>query len=534
MDVVIYTMGFDLYRKGDYQSAMDMFQRLLVHKRSNDNSDILFETEKMMARCLYRCHRIEEALNGFNKVLTDLRKLYPEDHEEVLEVKNEVALCCLENGAYVEALKNFQAIASVDKAKGNNSKDALVTEANIGLCLSKLNRLPEAHQQIEQTLQKQIEMHGENHPHVLVSKVNLATCLERMGGPAHAQSGLKLLESIESESAKSMGSDHLHTLQAKQNQIACLMELGKYEEAFKICVEVKQAIGKQFGQKHKTYLHAQVNMVAIMSATNKCDEAIILALECKKLYEDANGPDHPENISVLNTLACCYSNKENYEEALKIQQTAVKRFKGTQNLRDLVTLKNNMALCLGKLNRSEEALSMLESVEHQLATQLGKQHADVIRVMANRARMMCKFEKFTEAVPIFREIERLTKNMPDLEEYLLEARKSLLECYLQVDDLNQALEVYSNVAGKGTTNHELTKIKNDLARRLADENINTHALRVFKEVEGIMENVVKLPPTNCALINTKDNIASVYEQLGRMEEANRLYAYVEKMRLNSE
>jgi len=532
MDNLIRNMGASLYHKGDYQSAMGIFQRLAVHQRSHGNTESLLESETTIARCLYRCDRIDEALTGFNKVLIDLRKFFPEDHDKVLEVKNEIALCFLEKGNYVDALDNFKAIATVDKAKGNDNEDTLVTQGNIGLCLSKMNRLQEAHKLIEQTLREQIEMHGETHPHVFATKNNLAGCLERMGGTASVQSGLKILETTENESAKSMGSEHLSTLQTKQNQIACLMELGKHDEAFKICIEVKQAIEKQFGRKHKTYLHAHINMVGIMSATKKYDEAIILALECKKLHEDAIGPNHPDIINVLNTLACCYLDKGNYKEALKIQQSAMKRFSDSDHVRALVTLKNNMALCLDNLNQREEALHVLESVEHELGAHLGKEHDDVITVMKNRAQMMLKGELFSDAAKVFREVEILRKKLEQGED-LLEARKNLLNCYLKVDDLNQAREVYSNIAGRGKTDNELTKLKNDLALRLADENYNTSALRVFKEVEQIMEDVVKLAPSNCALINTKENIGSVYEQMGRIEEAKTLYEYVNKMRTNA-
>ena len=55
------------------------------------------------------------------------------------------------------------------------------------------------------------------------------------------------------------------------------------------------------------------------------------------------------------------------------------------------------------------------------------------------------------------------------------------------------------------------------------------ALKVFREVESIMV-ASKMPETSPALLNTKQNIATTLQHLGKRDEAGKIIDYVKKMR----
>lgn len=518
-------MANHFYSSGDFSNALVWYETLLKYQVERGFTDT-HDTKYVIAKCLYQCGRLEEAVALFSEYIVALKNQYPADHDEVLEAQNELALCFIGKKEYPKALELFLAILKVDERKGKFDKDTLVTKGNIALCYSNTDKLHEAKKMQEEILKEQIKMLGADHPHVTYTRNNLAACLERLGDSAGA---LKILQSTSSNASSNLGDKHLATLQSKQNQIACLSELGRLEDALNLSVEVQRDIERQYGNKHPTYLKARLNMALIMTKLEKYDEAILLCLELKSLYEEAFGPKHPDLISVMGMLASCYSDKDDHTKALEIQEDTLRKFSGS-DVRLLSTLKNNMAQTLFRLQRPRDGLVVMESVEHEMTKLLGENHPDVRLVKKNKATLLFECDMFAESAKCYRELEKLYKAAED-NDSLDSTRTQLIKCYIEVNDCNQGLEVYSNVRGKAQKDNELTLAKNQLALKLANfENYHSHALRIFREVEEIMEKVVQLSPTNGALLNTKLNIASVYEEMGQQKEADALYQYVERMK----
>ena len=527
MAQVFLIMASKWWESGDYANALVWYETLLKYYQGEKDDDVssqIQQTEYMIGKCLYQCGRHDEALNLFQKTLISLRKIYPSDHDDVLEALNEVALCYCGKDEHPKALEIYQDIEKVDKRKGKYDKDTLVTKSSIAMCYSNMDRLTEAKQIYEEVLAEQIKMLGPDHPHIMYTKTNLATCLQRMG------KSTKAFEMYQNSTLKTpLGNEHLGSIQNKANQIGCLIDQGRLEDALNMSFDVQRSIEKQYGRKHPTWCNARLELAKILVKSKKFDEAILVTLEVQAIYKETKGEDHPAMLQIVNLLASCHSGKENYQEALRIQQEGLRKFPKA-DIRSLSTLKNNIARTLFDLERPQEGVAIMDEVDREMTKLLGEEHPDAILVKENKGMLLMESDLHQDAARCLREVERLYKVTSNADS-LLKIRKELLICYLEMSDLNQCLEVYSHLHGKMHDDYELCSIKNKVALKLADQdNYKRQALKIFKEVEDIMEKTVKLPETNGALLNTKLNIATCLEELGDGQEADIIYKHIQKVK----
>ena len=192
----------------------------------------------------------------------------------------------------------------------------------------------------------------------------------------------------------------------------------------------------------------------------------------------------------------------------------------------LSRLRNNIAGTLLKLKRGKEALDMFALIEKELVRQFGKNHSSIFTVKSNKAMVLAQMEKFIEASRIFKEVENY-EQANKLSS--VNTRRELLRCLVAAKHLTQAADVYAKLAGKSLDNFDVTLAKNAYAMALLDNKKYSEALKVFQEVERVMEGM-KMPPNHTALLNTKQNIATTLQQMGKRDEAGKMFAYVKQMR----
>eukprot|EP00111_Clytia_hemisphaerica_P017188 TCONS_00050882-protein len=527
MAQVFLVMASKWWESGDYANALIWYETLLQYYQAEKDDDVtnqIWETKYMIGKCLYQCGRHDEALQIFQKTLISLRQTYSADHDEVLEVLNEIALCYCGKGEHPKALEIYQDIEKVDQRKRKYDKDTLVTRSSIAMCYSNMDRLVESKQIYEEVLAEQIKMLGPDHSHVMYTKTNLATCLQRMGKSQQA------FEIYQNSTLKTpFGNEHLASIQNKSNQIGCLIDQGRLEDALNMSFDVQRSIEKKYSRKHPTWTNARLELAKILVQSKKFDEAILVTLEVKSIYMETKGEDHQDMLQIVNLLAACYSGKDDYQEALRIQQESLKKFPNA-DIRSSATLRNNIARTLFDLGRPQDGLTIIDDVDRQMTKLLGEKHPDSILVKKNKAKLLLESDLHQDAAHCFREVELLYKVTCNMKS-LLEVRKELMICFLEMNDLNQCLEVYSHLRDQMDDDYELCSIKNKLALKLADtDNYKRQAVKIFKEVERIMEETVKLPATNPALLNTKLNIATCLEELGDQQEADLYFKHIQNIK----
>ena len=307
-----------------------------------------------------------------------------------------------------------------------------------------------------------------------------------------------------------------------------MKETGQLEESVKHNSKLADDISANLGDNHSLLFEVQNNLISTYLKLEKHEEGIKIGEKCLKLQEDAFGKNHSELLATLIVLTECYEGKGDYENALKAQKHSEVIYAQTfgKDSPGLSKLQNNIAGTLLKLKRGEEALDMFEKIEKEMIRQYGKEHPTVFTVKSNKAMVYAGIDKYAEAAHVFKEVETYEQNH---RQSSLSTRREMLRCYVAAKHLTQAAEVYSKVAGKGQENFDMTIAKNNYAIALLGAKKFADALKVFKEVESIME-AMKMPATHPALLNTKQNIGTTYQHLGKQDDAGKMFAYVKQMK----
>ena len=169
---------------------------------------------------------------------------------------------------------------------------------------------------------------------------------------------------------------------------------------------------------------------------------------------------------------------------------------------------------------------MFSKIEREFERQFGKNHPSVFTVKSNKAKVYSEMEKYVEAARILKEVENYEQAN---KKSSLVTRREMLRCLTAAKHLTLAADVYAKLNRKGQEDFELTLAKNNYAIALLNARNFDMALKVFQEVEGIMMDM-KMPKNHPALLNTKQNIGTALHQLGKQDEASKLFDYVKQMR----
>jgi tetratricopeptide (TPR) repeat protein len=143
-----------------------------------------------------------------------------------------VAASYLASGRCAEALKSFEDVTAVQKAKlGPDHPDTLASMNNLARTYSALGRHADAVKLLEETLALYRGKLGPDHPDTLTSMHNLAISYAAMERPADA---LKLFQETLTLRKAKLGSAHPDTLSSMWGVAECLVNIGRGAEAVDI------------------------------------------------------------------------------------------------------------------------------------------------------------------------------------------------------------------------------------------------------------------------------------------------------------
>ncbi|XP_065658463.1 uncharacterized protein LOC136082976 [Hydra vulgaris] len=242
---------------------------------------------------------------------------------------------------------------------------------------------------------------------------------------------------------------------------------------------------------------------------------------------------HHKTTSIKKLFVC----KGLFDEAIEILK-AIQSFNTETyvlgiNHPDSMTTKHNIAICLMKMGKYNEALEIYYSVEKIQTEVLGINHPDTIRTKHNIASCLCDMEKYNGALEIYYSVEKIRTeilgiNHPDT----MTTKHNIAICLMKMGKYNEALEIYYSVEKIQTEvlgiNHPDTMItKHNIANCLMIMGKYNEALEIYYSIEKIQTEVLGInhPDT----IRTKHNIAICLYIMGKYNEAFEIYYSVEKI-----
>jgi serine/threonine protein kinase/tetratricopeptide (TPR) repeat protein len=248
----------------------------------------------------------------------------------------------------------------------------------------------------------------------------------------------------------------------------------------------------------------------------------------RALYARHRGPDDPETLTSMNSLANCYRALGRHAEALELLEETLALMKAKLGPDDPETLTsmNNLAIIYQVLGRHAEALKLLDEALAVQKAKLGPDHTETLRSMINLASSYFALGRPAEALRLQEETLALQKGRLGLDHpETLATMNNLANSYETLGRRAEALKLREATLAlrraKLGPDHDATLITmHNLA--LSYQALGRHAEALKLREEALALEKAKLGPDHPDTLSSKDYLADSYHDLGRHAEALKL------------
>ena len=191
------------------------------------------------------------------------------------------------------------------------------------------------------------------------TKVNLASAYKIAGD---LKKSIELQESCQAEYAIRLGPKHRVTLSSLADLASAYSASGRLSEARAAYEKAREASIETLGLENAETLRISNNLGSVLNQLGKCEEAIPLLEETLESRRKVLGEMHPHTTSTVNNLAMSYTHTNQIEKATLLNRANLETRKKALGPSHIQTLKamNNLSGSLFNGGKSEEGIKLLE------------------------------------------------------------------------------------------------------------------------------------------------------------------------------
>jgi len=388
---------------------------------------------------------------------------------------------------YAEAWALFRELRGED--------DPVTIDARVGLVGARAHSEPgeQTHRDLVDMMGLCRELLGPDHRTTLLATTTLARLLQDQGKLAEAEALFRQNVEVQEPFEEERMDDFLTSL---QNLAACYLTQVRYEEAEEIQRQVYEWRDRVLGSEHSATLTAANVLGQTWTYLGRHEEAEDLLRRTLDSRRRIYGDRSWVTCHSLNALGLCLMAGGEYEEAREVLTEAVATGKEVLPPHDvgLLRVQRSLGGALWKLERIDEALTVLRETYADLVEHHGPTHPDTIATQLGVGCALQAGKQPAAAVRTFEELlEACPETHPDRVAFLSQTKMFLGISLFQL--------------GRPTEGEQ-------------------RLLEALEDLEG--ELGVGHPGTQVALAT----LVTVYEQLGREEDAARYRARLTEATVN--
>ena len=241
---------------------------------------------------------------------------------------------------------------------------------------------------------------GEDHISTLNAVYSMASILDNMGEYDKALEWyLRALESYE----KTLGRDHISTLDTVNNMAIVFRSKGEYDKALEWYQRALEGYEKTLGHDHISTLNTVNNMAIVFQSKGEYDKALEWYQRALDGKEKALGRDHISTLDTVNNMAIVFQSKGEYGKALEWYQRALdgqEKALGCDHISTLGTV-NNMAIVFRSKGEYGKALEWYQRALDGKEKALGRDHILTLNTVYNMGVTFEEQEKYDKALDFF-------------------------------------------------------------------------------------------------------------------------------------
>ena len=361
---------------GRFGEAIELFEQVLAERKrllGADHPDTL-GTRNNLAYAYRSVGRFDEAIDAWEELLPDCQGVLGPDHPDTLTVRNNLAVAYYSVGRFGEAIELFeQVLAERERVLGPDHPDMLNTRNNLAGAYLSVGRLAEAIDAWEELLPDCQRVLGADHPDTLKTRHNLAGAYDSVGRFGEA---VELFEQVLAERERVLGPDHPDTLKTRHNLAGAYDSVGRFGEAVELFEQVLAERERVLGPDHPDMLNTRNSLAGAYDSVGRFGEAIDaweeLLLDCQRVL----GADHPDTLTVRNNLAGAYDSVGRFGEAIDAWEELLpdcQRVLGPDHPYTL-TVRDNLAGAYDFVGRLAEVIDAWEELLLDCQRVLGLEH----------------------------------------------------------------------------------------------------------------------------------------------------------------
>ena len=320
-----------------------------------DYSRSLFESEQVRGylysafKYAYNLGSVYEAVE-LDVAVSVVEDVLGPDHPDTLGVRNNLAGAYRSAGRLAEAIELYEQV--LDECKrllGTDHPDTLTVRNNLAVAYCSVGRFGEAVELFEQVLAERKRLLGTDHPYTLNTRNNLAAAYESVGRFGEA---VELFEQVLAERKRLLGTDHPDTLNTRNNLAHAYLSVGRFGEAVELFEQVLAERERVLGSDHPYTLNTRNNLAGAYDSVGRFAEAIDTWEELLPDCQRVLGADHPYTLGVRDNLAVAYHSVGRFAEAIDAWEKLLPDYQRVLGLEHPLTkqVEKNLEAAKRKMN----------------------------------------------------------------------------------------------------------------------------------------------------------------------------------------
>ncbi|KAK6538168.1 hypothetical protein TWF694_011050 [Orbilia ellipsospora] len=336
-------------QKGKYSEASEQYRQIIEQWKilPGENAASVTQTEQDLAYTLRRLGKHQEALNLFEKVRGEKKRimienleqdrpsiskkekkqliLEMEDHPSILEIDHAIATVLEDQGTYKESLQHQESIYNKQrKLLGDYHYSTLGSLHGLARVSGRLGRYDDALKWYGKELEAMKKVFGrEDHPWIFMVLSGIADVWMRQEKYEEAEMRYRMAY----EGFKKLGMTGRGQFPMATNIARALRDRRKYEEALIFCKEACDGLLQELGEENIYTLVAKVCFASIRKLQGHLPEALEIYEQVLAVYEKKGQADHAEALKVKCWIGEIHSEQGNHEIALGFVGPAAAKLK---------------------------------------------------------------------------------------------------------------------------------------------------------------------------------------------------------------
>jgi serine/threonine protein kinase/Tfp pilus assembly protein PilF len=472
--------------------------------------------------------------------------------EEVLEQAESKVESALKDQPLLEASIR-QALGKVHNSLGNGEQaekqlrrarelqerllgsdpETLETLTELADSLFEQQRLVEARQLYELTLDRRRRLLGPRHADTLDSMRNVGMTYSQQG---RFDRGEELLEKVFAEMRSILGPEAKQTLLAQHDLAATLFFRGQYDRARRLLEEAAITATRTLGDAHPyTFKHKQTLAYAYRHFLSSNDDARRIYDEILVTQRRVYGPLHPSTIQTLDGIVDILIEERQYDAAVRQYEPTYEQLRSELGPQHVLTLGATLRMARllagqGKKEQAQEHLTNAESALENRRRELGPEDWGTINFMAKLAEFHKEQGQLDDALAIRKQRLEILRRLAGLENplargHMLHEMHDVAFLFREVGQLNDSRQLFEEALALkrqvfGEENLATLTSLHELAGVIFRQGDSSTSEKMYRELITLRRRVVG--PEHRETLAAIHELATVLGDQGKFEEAIKL------------